>query len=59
MNKIRQNIQPKKKHMLVLPYQVKKGDLIIKSVKKRFRNLLPQCIVPMVAFTGSKLSSKF
>ena len=45
--------------MLVLPYKVKKGDLIIKSMKKRFRNFLPQCIVPMVVFTGSKLSSKF
>ena len=45
--------------MLVLPYQGKKGDFIIKSVKKRFRNLLPECIVPKVVFTGSKLSSKF
>ena len=45
--------------MLVLPYKVKKGDLIIKSMKKRFRNFLPQCIVPMVVFTDSKLSSKF
>ena len=41
--------------MLVLPYQGKKGDFIIKSTKKRFRNLLPQCIVPKVVFTGSKL----
>ena len=28
-------------------------------MKKRFRNLLPQCIVPKGVFTGSKLSSKF
>ena len=28
-------------------------------MKKRFRNLLPQCIAPRVVFTGSKLSSKF
>ena len=48
-----------KKHMLVLPYQVRKGDFIIKSMKKRFRNLLLQCIVPKVVFTGSKFSSKF
>ena len=48
-----------KKHMLVLPYQGKKEDFIIKSMKTKFRNLLPQCIVPKVVFTGSKLSSKF
>ena len=42
--------------MLVLPYQGKKGDFIIKLMKTRFRNLLPQCIV---VFTGSKLSWKF
>ena len=45
--------------MLVLPYQGKKGDFIIKSMKKIFRNLLPQCIVPQVVFQGSKRSSKF
>ena len=28
-------------------------------MKNRFRNLLRQCIVPKVVFTGSKLSSKF
>ena len=28
-------------------------------MKKRFKNLLPQCIVPVVVFTVSKLSSKF
>ena len=41
-----------KKHMLVLPYQGEKGDFIIKSMKKRFRNLFPQCIVLKVVFTG-------
>ena len=45
--------------MKVLPYQGKKGDFVIKSMKTRFRNLLPQCIVPTVNFTCSKLSSKF
>ena len=45
--------------MLVIPQQGKKGDFIIKSVKKRFRNLLPLCIVPKAVFAGSKLSSKF
>ena len=56
---MKENIQLKIKGMLVLPYQGKKGVFIIKSIKKRFRNLLPQCIVPMVNFTCSKLSSKF
>ena len=28
-------------------------------MKKRFRNLLPLCIVPKVVFAGSKHSSKF
>ena len=28
-------------------------------MKNRFRDLLRQCIVPKVVFTGSKLSSKF
>ena len=47
-----------KKHVLVLPYQGKKGVFIIKLMKKRFKNLLPQCIVPVVVFTVSKLISK-
>ena len=45
--------------MLVLPYRGKKGDFIIISMKKRFMNLLPQCLVPTVDFTGIKLCSKF
>ena len=53
INKMKQNIQPKKKPMLVPPYQGKKGAFIIRSMKRRVRNLLPQCIVPKVVFTGS------
>ena len=49
----------RKKHMLELSYQVKKGDFIIKSMKKRFRNFLPQCIVLKVVLTGSKHSLRF
>ena len=45
-----------KKHVLVFPYQGKKGYFIIKSMKKRFRNLLPQFLVPKVVVTGSKFS---
>ena len=57
-----QNITKKttwKKHMLILSCQGKKGDFIIRSTKKPFRNLLPQCIVPKVVLACSKLSSKF
>ena len=32
--------QNETEHMLVLPYQGKQGDFIIKLMKKRFRNLL-------------------
>ena len=48
-----------KKHMLLLPFQGQKEDFIIKSMKKRFRNLLLRCIVPTVIFDGSKLILKF
>ena len=61
MDKMKQSIKhtTEKKQMLVLPYQGKKGDFIIKSMKKRFRKLPLRYIVPTVVFTGSKLSSKF
>ena len=39
-----------KKHVLVLPYQGKKGNFIIKSMRKRFKSLLPQYIVPTAVF---------
>ena len=45
--------------MLVLHYQGKKGETTVKSIQKRFRNLLPQCITTTVVLTGSKLSLKF
>ena len=49
----------RKKHILELSYQVKKGDFIIKSMKKRFRNLFPQSIVLKVVLAGSKHSLRF
>ena len=58
-NKAEHTTEKEKKHMLALPYQGKKGDFIIKSMEKRFRNLPSQYIVPTAVFTGSKLSSKF
>ena len=45
--------------MFVIPYQGKKGDFIIRSMKKRFKNLFLWCIVPTVVFTGGTLSLKF
>ena len=38
------------KNMLVLAFQGKKADFIIKSMKNRFRNVLPQCIAAKVVF---------
>ena len=48
-----------KKHMLMLPYQDTEGHFIFNSMKRRFKNLLPQHIDPTVAFTSCKLSSQF
>ena len=45
--------------MLVLAFQGKKGDFIIKSMKNRFRNVLLPCIAAKVVFSGCKRISKF
>ena len=39
-----------KRHLLVLPYQGQKGDLIIKSMKKRLKTLLPDKVKTDVVF---------
>ena len=36
--------------MLVLAFEGKKGDFIIKSMKNRFRNVLLPCIAAKVVF---------
>ena len=48
-----------KRHILVLLYQGQKDDLIIKSMKKRFKTLLPGNVKTNVAFQGKQLCSCF
>ena len=48
-----------KHHLLVLPCQGKKGNFIIKSMKKRLKILLPDNVKTDVAFQGKQLSSCF
>ena len=38
------NINRKKEHLLIVPYQGKKGDYVIKSMKKRMKCLLPDIV---------------
>ena len=35
------NVNEEKQHLLLVPYQGKKGDFVIKSMKKRMKTLLP------------------
>ena len=55
----KRNVNEEKQHLLLVPYQGKKRDFIIKSVKKRMKNLLPTNIRTKIGFTGSKLSTCF
>ena len=48
-----------KPHILVLLYQGQKDDLIIKSMKKRLKTLLPDNVKTNVAFQGKQLCSCF
>ena len=55
----KRNVNEQKQHLLLVPYQGKKGDFVIKSMKKRMKTLLPTNIRTKIAFTGSKLSTCF
>ena len=50
------NTNRKKEHFLLVPYQGKKGDYVIKSMKKRMKCLLPTGTVTKVAY-GKYMSS--
>ena len=52
-------LMEKKEHLLLVPYQGKKGNYVIKSMKKRIQTLLPICIVTKTAYVGNKLSTCF
>ena len=49
----------KKQQLLVLTYQGKKGDHILKSFKKGMRKILPNNVKPRTAFTGRKVGTSF
>ena len=53
------NTNGKKKHLLLVPYQGKKGDYVIKSMRKRMKSLLPTGFVTKIAYVGNKLSTYF
>ena len=55
----KRNVIEENQHLLLVPYQGKKGDFVIKSMKKRMKTLLPTNIRTKIAFTGSKLSTCF
>ena len=48
-----------KQPLLVLTYQGKKGDHILKSFKKGMRKILLNNVKPRIAFTGRKVGTSF
>ena len=46
-------------HLLILPYQGQKDDVIIKSMNKILKTLLPDNIKTVVAFEDKQLSFCF
>ena len=53
------NVIEENQHFLLVPYQGKNEDFVIKSMKKRVKTLLPSNIRTKIAFTGSRLSTCF
>ena len=54
-----ESVTLEKQQLLVLPYQGKKGDHILKSFKKGMRKILPNNLKPRIAFTGRKVGTSF
>ena len=46
-------------HWLTIPYQGKKGDYLIKSMKRNLKKILPNNVKPQITYTGRKLGSLF
>ena len=44
------NTNGKKKHLLLVPYQCKKGDHVIKSTKKRMKSLHPTGYITKIVY---------
>ena len=53
------NVIEENQHFLLVPYQGKNEDFVIKSMKRRVKTLLPTNIRTKIAFTGSRLSTCF
>ena len=53
------NTNRKKEHLLLVPCQGKKGDYVIKSMKKRMKCLLPTDIVTKIGYVVNKPSACF
>ena len=49
----------KTEHMLVLPYQGKRGEKVIKSLQNTIKTILPSDHTSKVIYNSNKLSSKF
>ena len=54
-----ESVTLEKQPLLVLPYQAKKGDHILKWFKKGMRKILPNNVKPRIAFTGRKVGTSF
>ena len=54
-----ESVTLEKQTLLVLPYQGKKGDHILKSFKKGMRKILLNNVKPRIAFTGRKVGTSF
>ena len=57
---MKETLMEKKKNIcFIVPYQGKKGDYVVKSMKKRMKSLLPTGTVTKIAYVGNKLISCF
>ena len=54
-----ESVTLEKQPLLVLPYQDKKRDHILKLFKKGLRKVLPNNVQPQIAFTGRKVGTSF
>ena len=54
-----ESVTLEKQPLLVLPYQDKKRDHILKLFKKGLREVLPNNVQPQIAFTGRKVGTSF
>ena len=54
-----ESVTLEKQQLLVLPYQGKKGDHILKSFKKGMRKTLPNNVKPQITFAGRKVGASF